>query len=127
MSTMGKVAPHQNNEVRLVLGGFKPLATIEKDKDPIGYALAIALSGTGALAKRIIKSVDCPNGEVIITKPCNRPLIDVYIELMAHGVRVYGIKEYHRRMGRLFGYTEDDINVFIKTDIHCECSKCKGK
>lgn len=124
---MGKVAPHQNNEVRLVLGGFKPLATIEKDKEPIGYALAIALASTGVLSKHIVKSVDCPNGEVVITKPCNRPLIGIYIDLLENGIKNYGIKEYHRRMGRLFGYTEDDINTFIEADIHCECSKCRGK
>jgi hypothetical protein len=124
---MGRVAPHENNEVRLVLGGFKPLATIEKDKDPIGYALAIALSGTGSLAKHIVKSTDCPSGEVVITKPINAHLIVLYMELLANGVKQYGIKEYHRRMGRLFGYTEDDINTFIEADIHCECSKCRGK
>ena len=124
---MGKVAPHQNNEVRLVLGGFKPLATIEKDKEPIGYALAIALASTGVLSKQIVKSVDCPNGEVVITKPCNRPLIGIYMDLLENGVKNYGIKEYHRRMGRLFGYTEDDIEEFINAEIECCCTKCKGE
>lgn len=123
----GVIAPHENNEVRLVLGGHKPLATIEKKKAPIGYALAIALAGTGALSHKVYKSEDSPEGEVVITKPCNKHRITEYMHLMDHGVQEYGIKEYHRRMGRLFGYTEADIETFIKADIHCECSKCKGE
>ena len=45
----GKVAPHENCEVRLVMGGSKPLAVIEKAKDPYGFSLAIALSNIEAL------------------------------------------------------------------------------
>lgn len=40
----GKVAPHINCEVRLVLAGLKPLGTIERNKDVHGYAIAIALA-----------------------------------------------------------------------------------
>lgn len=122
----GSIAPHENNEVRLVLGGLKPLATIEKAKQPIGYALAIALSGTGALAASVVRSKDSPEGEVVIVLPKNKYRLEQYQWLLEHGVKAVGIKEYHRRMGRLFGYTEEDINAFIKSDIHCECSKCKG-
>lgn len=122
----GRVAPHENNEVRLVLGGMKPLATIEKAKQPIGYSLAIALAGTGALRARVIVSKDSPEGEVVITLPKHEHRIQKYLWLLEHGVKAVGIKEYHRRMGRLFGYTEADINAFIQAEIHCECSKCKG-
>ena len=114
------IAPHEFCEVRLVLGGHKPLAAIEKAKDAIGYALAISMSGTGALA------LSQEFGEVIIVKPCNTKLIAQYYWLLAEGVKELGLKEYHRSMGRLFGYTEEDINTFIKSDIHCDCHKCKG-
>lgn len=125
-STTGRVAPHENNEVRLVLGGMKPLATIEKAKQPIGYALGIALAGTGALRARTVVSKDSPEGEVVITLPKQEHRIQKYLWLVEHGVKALGIKEYHRRMGRLFGYTEADINAFIEAEIHCTCSKCKG-
>ena len=123
----GRIAPHENNEVRLVLGGMKPLATIEKAKQPIGYALAIALSGTGAIASSVVRSKDSPEGEVVITLPKNKHRIEKYKWLLSHGVEAVGIKEYHRRMGRLFGYTEEDISTFINAEIHCNCSKCRGR
>jgi hypothetical protein len=123
----GRIAPHENNEVRLVLGGYKPIATIEKAKQPIGYALAISLSGTGALHAVVYESKDSPEGEVVITAPHNKYKVQQYFWLLAEGVKELGIKEYHRRMGRLFGYTEEDINAFIEAEIHCECSKCKGR
>tara|TARA_R110002020_G_scaffold433848_5_gene643968 strand:- start:459 stop:824 length:366 start_codon:yes stop_codon:yes gene_type:complete len=119
---MGKVAPHENCEVRLVLGGNKPLAAIEKSKDPYGYALAIAMAGTGALAKYIVEP-----GEVLITKPNNWAYIVQYISLLNYGVKRLGIKEYHRRMGKIFGYTAEDIEAFIEAEIVCSCTKCSGK
>ena len=114
------VAPHENNEVRLVLGGHKPLAAIERAKDPIGYSLAIALAGTGALAIHILR------GEVLITKPSNHALIEEYLHLLSNGVKLYGIKEYHARMGAIFGYTPQDVRDFIEAEIECNCTKCKG-
>jgi len=116
---MGKVAPHENCEVRLVLGGNKPLAAIEKSKDPYGYSLAIAMAGTGALSMEIVE-----DGEVLITKPNNKEFITHYIFLLNYGVRKLGIKEYHRRMGKIFGYTDEDIEEFIKAEIKCDCTKC---
>lgn len=114
------VAPHENNEVRLVLGGHKPIAAIEKAKQPIGYALALSLGATGAL------HVYQRDGEVLITKPNNALLINEYMFLLLYGVQEYGIKEYHRRMGKMFGYSEQDIEYFIKAEIHCNCEKCTG-
>lgn len=120
------IAPHLNSEVRLVLGGLKPLGTIERKKDPLGYALAISMCSTGALAMHVEPTEDSPEGEVVITLPHNSHLIAEYYWLLKHGVKELGIKEYHRRMGEMFGYSKDDINDFINSSIHCECSKCKG-
>ena len=119
---MGEVAPHENCEVRLVLGGNKPLAAIEKSKDPYGYALAIAMAGTGALAVLLIAP-----GEAIVTKPKQEHLIGQYVCLLEYGVGMFGIKEYHRRMGKIFGYTAEDIEEFIKAEIKCDCTKCTGR
>ena len=120
------IAPHVNNEVRLVLSGSKPLATIEKGKDAIGYSMAVALSNVGMLASYCRPTVDSPEGEIIITKPQNRRLIRVYTSLLNFGVSDYGIKEYHKRLGYLFGYSKADINEFIAAEIDCDCTKCKG-
>jgi len=121
-----QIAPHENNEVRLVLSGAKPLATIEKAKDPYGFALAIAMSGTGALYCVVRPTADLPSGEVIITLPSNKSHIYHYDWLLDYGVKQLGLKNFHRKMGRLFGYAETDIEAFIEADIDCGCSKCTG-
>lgn len=126
MST-GKVAPHINNEVRLVLGGYKPLATIEKGKDPLGYAMAISLASTGTLVAEVGPTHDSPSGEVVIVKPGNQYLIKQYNYMIGYGVAEHGIKAYHRCLGKLFGYSKEDIEEFIATDINCDCSKCTGE
>lgn len=123
----GKVAPHQNSEVRLVLGGLKPLATVERDKDLAGYALAVSLSNVGMLYAECRPTDDCERGEIVFTKPANRGLVDRYNWLLDNGVKEYGIKGFHRQMGKLFGYSDADIETFINAEIHCDCSKCKGK
>lgn len=118
---VGKIAPHVNNEVRLVLAGNKPLASIEKFKDCYGYALAISLANTGALAYKIVSE-----NEVVITLPHNKHLIQEWEELLCHGVKLYGLHGFHYRMGKLYGYTDADIELFIKSDVQCDCNKCRG-
>ena len=122
----GTIAPHERNEVRLVLGQYKQLATVEKAKDPIGYAMAISMAGTGALYASAKPTKDCPEGEVVFTLPKNKNLVLWYDLLLKYGVQEFGIKEYHRQMGRLFGYSHEDIEAFIEADIHCNCTKCNG-
>jgi hypothetical protein len=123
----GVIAPHEANEVRLVLAGTKPLATIEKRKQPILYSLAVAMAGTGALFIRCAPTRDSPKGEAIITLPRNKHLIEQFDYLLDYGVRELGVKEFHRRMGRLYGYSEEDIEAFIAAEINCDCEKCRGK
>lgn len=115
------IAPHENCETRLVLGGRKLLAVIERSKDPYGFALAVSMSKAGSLVSEV------KDGEIVITLPNNRFLIKYYHSLIEFGVHDYGLKEYHRKMGKLFGYTDQDIEDFITTEINCECTKCKGK
>ncbi len=122
----GRVAPHEACEVRLVAAGTKPLASIEKRKNPILYSIAASCAAAGMIVAVFHKTVDSPEGEVVITSPRNRRLIPEYLKLLSTGVSTYGIKEYHRRMGRLYGYREEDIQAFIDSEVHCDCSKCKG-
>jgi hypothetical protein len=126
MTSTGKVAPHEACEVRLVLAGTKPLATIEKRKAPILYSLAVSCAKAGMLAWAIYESKDSPEGEIVITAQRNKHLISEYITLLETGVKGFGIKEYHRKMGRLFGYREEDIEAFIAAEIQCNCAKCTG-
>ena len=120
------IAPHQNREVQLVLSGVKPLATIERSKDLTNYAIAISLINSGMLRGKVRPTDDDESGEVVFTQPSRSHLILVYEELLYDGVLKYGIKSYHRRMGKLFGYADEDIEEFIETNVSCECSKCGG-
>lgn len=122
----GRIAPHEANEVRLVAAGTKPLATIEKRKQPILYSLAVACAAAGMVHAAFRASTDSPEGEVILTAKRNKHLIAEYLHLIEYGVKDLGIKEYHRRMGRLYGYSEADIEAFIAAEIHCNCEKCRG-
>lgn len=123
----GTIAPHEHCEVRLVLAGTKPLATIEKEKDPMGFSMAVACINAGMLRGIVQPTKDCPTGEVALTLPKNVNLLDSYKHLLEEGVKLYGIKEYHRKMGKIFGYREEDIEEFIKAEIKCDCSKCRGE
>lgn len=123
---MGTVAPHQHNEVRLVMNGRKPLATIEFEKDSSGYAMAVCLISAGMLRGSVRPTEDCAMGEVVFTLPLYHYMIDEYNELLRDGIQRLGLKGYHRRMGQLFGYTSEDIEAFIASEINCECAKCTG-
>lgn len=121
---MGKIAPHKSCEVRLVLSGTKPLATIEKGKDQYGYAIAVALSKTGLLKAVTKPTMDSPTGEIVFVKPANHELLHKYFWLLDNGAKELGIKNYHRQMGKLFGYTDSDVEEFINANFQCNCRKC---
>ena len=123
---MGRIAPHENKEVMMVLNGSKPFATIERDKDLAGYCLAVQLGGAGLLAVEVGPTADCCDGEIQLCKPGNRQYIDEYNYLVGSGVEDLGLKPYHRRMGKLFGYQEEDVEKFINANINCNCTKCGG-
>jgi hypothetical protein len=124
---MAPIAPHEHQEVRLVLGGKKPLGSIEKQKDPLGYAIAVSLIHTGLLRGFISPTEDDCTGEATFVAPQNKALLERFKWLLEHGVENLGLKQFHREMGRLYGYTEQDIEDFISANIHCECIKCRGK
>ena len=107
------------------MGGLKPLGAIEKLKDPVGYAMAISLGNAGLLTYKLVNTEGA--AEVVFVKPGKYKLIEQYCGLLYDGVALLGIKEYHRQMGRLYGYSEASIEEFIKAEIKCDCHKCKGK
>ena len=123
---MGTIAPHRNSEIKMVLGGRKPMATIEHDKDPDQYCMAVCLMNAGMLSGRVRPTVDCPMGEIAFAKPGAWRTLDSYEDLLRTGVERFGLKEYHRKMGKLFGYADEDIEAFINAEINCDCIKCKG-
>ena len=118
----GRIAPDQGREIDLVLAGTKPLAVIEKRKDPEQYKQALRLRAATSLL--VIPHLGPEGAEVIAS--LSSDLIADYLALQSGGI-TQGTAEYHRRMGMLFGYSEADIEAFIANPPACDCSKCSRK
>ena len=117
----GTIAPHENRELALIESGRKDFAVIEKAKDPDQYHDAGAIETPGI---SVVYSEGAEGPEVIVSR--KRSLIREYDSLLLDGIERLGIKNFHRAMGRLFGYSRDDIEAFIAAEITCNCTKCKG-
>lgn len=118
----GQVAPHEGRELELLASGQKDFAVIEQAKNPLDYSAASDLAYGHGIA--VVYHTGPEGPEVVLA----RRLADLakYSALINGGIQRLGIKEYHRQMGRLFGYSEADIEAFISAEIHCDCSKCRG-
>lgn len=117
----GAVAPHEGRELELLRAGTKAFAVIEKGKDAEQYRAAWAIRREGF---HVYYREGDEGPEVVVAK--DHRDVQQYLDLLAYGVQRLGIKQYHREMGRLFGYAEADIEAFISAEIHCDCSKCRG-
>lgn len=115
--TTGKIAPDQGREIDLVLSGDKPLAVIEKRKDPEQYSRALQLGGV----YRVIPRFGSEGLEVMVA--LDYATIDGYLTALA--MPDGDAKTWC--LGRLFGYSDEDIAEFITNPPACDCSKCSGK
>ena len=119
----GKVAPHEGmNEIDMVLSGLKPIAVIELRKNPTEYWRGIGINGASDQHVRTVARVDETSGAELIIS-LSWQLIDQYLGLMA----MPASNERTRKIGKLFGYTDADIQAFIDNPPACDCSKCQGK
>lgn len=127
----GKVAPHENNELQLVLEGKKPLATFEdgKSQDSLKKQWdALPIEQRNLLHVNEFQPKN--SGRIIaVTRFKNRGLIHAYKELM-YQFKQSRIKaaDFHRLAGTMLGYSEADIDAFLKSDIRktCQCGQCKN-
>lgn len=117
----GKIAPHENAELQLIASGQKDFAVIEHAKNPQAYHDAAQIHRAGVF---VLYEKGNEGDEVIIARHLDD--IVTYRLLIRYGVAELGIKNYHRALGKLFGYSPEDIESFIDSDIHCDCSKCNG-
>jgi hypothetical protein len=118
---IGNIAPHEFRELDMVISGSKKFAVIEKRKNPDDYFAAGGIESPFVVVQ-YVENADGP--EVIISR--SRAAIAEYCDLLADGVSRLGIKDYHRAMGKLFGYSAADIETFIADNIDCNCAKCGG-
>ena len=121
---MAAIAPHEGSELSMVLAGTKPLAVIELRKDEAAYRRAFEYDDAGYVYA--LRRVGEEGPELVVVLHKNTELLSRYLHLLHSGVKLYGIKEYHRKMGALFGYSPEDIELFINAEVDCDCSKCRG-
>ena len=115
----GAIAPHEGQEIQLVLDGTKPLAVIELNKQPMAYRKAM----DGIHGLYAYENWDDTTGwEVVIVDQRNVGLVMEYLDAL----NLPAGSAKHRTLGRLFGYSEADIEAFIADQPTCNCSKCTG-
>lgn len=122
-----KIAPHEGRELWLVLAGIKPFAIIDETKQPNQIEWLFRLLYTNDVSVPLIVKWK-NNTELAVTLLENSHLHDQYDQLIKpNAAQVYRSKADHQRaMGKLFGYTDDEIEAFIKAEIKCDCVNCKG-
>jgi len=114
MST-SKIAPHKGTEVFGVLMGTKPLGSVLLD----------STDGRAVLdAQRLYTYVK--DGAVYFA--LTQGPINAFKFLASETAKliIKSKADHNRAMGRLFGYTEDEIEAFIATEIECDCIACTG-
>lgn len=103
----------------MVLAGIKPLAVVEKRKNREQY-LEILRHGPGTEKLAISMRIGPEGREAIIAQSTD--LIQQYLDALKMPIgdaRTWCL-------GRLFGYSDEDIAEFITNPPECDCSKCKG-
>jgi hypothetical protein len=110
------IAPHKGREIIGVLDGTKPLgsiSTVSRDAKEV-------LSNTKL--HKFIK-----DGELYFA--LTEAPINAYkfLSSSASAQVVRSKKEHQRLLGRLFGYTEEQIDGFIRQNFTCDCVNCKGR
>jgi len=114
------IAPHENIELEYVMVGLKPLASLEKDKQPDQFERALKL-------KHVASVMQHDENLLTVTRRENSHLHEVFKLLSSEraSVIVRSAEEKHRLLGRLFGYSETDIDEFIAAGLDCACGQCE--
>lgn len=124
-----EIAPHEGEEWRLVLEGTKPYAVVELSKSPDQYNYVLRHNGTLYTA---LPAETAEGLEVRFWKKGNQQgrLNHLkYLQLVNNAevfIKYFDIAWYQREMGKLFGYTDEQIEAFIDGSVKCNCTKCKG-
>lgn len=113
-------------DVSLVVCGYKQLALINKEKDPIGFELALNMGSKQLLAVWANPTEDSTDDDILITQIENTYAAERFFWLVEEGMKELCIKGYYRAMGELFNYTDREIEWFVSKHTRCICTKCRG-
>lgn len=114
------LAPHEGSELSRVLDGTKPFAVIERDKDAEQFIQVLELGN-----QLSVQVTDA--NELAFCLPENSEYHTLYNLLRSNigNVLHRTDRDYQTLMGRLFGYTDEEIEAFLNEEIKCNCTKCK--
>jgi hypothetical protein len=110
-----QIAPHRGRELRLVLDGTKPLGSIPMDHEDAPTVFRSV--GMYTYMRAGIVYFALTEGPINTYK---------FLNSSAAAIVVRSKQEHNRLVGRLFGYTEDEIDVFFEANLACACGDCKG-
>lgn len=113
------IGPHQNKELELMLNGTKPAALISSNKELINFKPYIKNKQLSLAEK--IPYRDTKMYSYVITLPGEewrgKEIHDTLLGM--RGVKPMSIESipYHKKLGELLGYSDDDIEHFITRNI----------
>jgi hypothetical protein len=110
--TLCEAAPHEDRELAMMLAGEKPLALITQRQLPP----FIPYIGNGTFVK---DDIPFKKGrQYLIAHPAEAWRMPKMKAIYADVARRGFTDDDHRAIGQLLGYTEDQVNVFIKLEKH---------
>lgn len=127
------IAPHEGMELTLVVANGKPLCTLDSKKNPKAFAKAQMMVRQDVHCEhtpeqnRMQEDIINETESVFYLKH-NEDLAAVHRVLLDRpNLLVKTEHERSRLFGRIFGYTEEEIDAFIEADMQCACGHCLSK
>lgn len=112
------IAPHAGREYLMVINRDKLIATINKKKQPAQYMFA------SKDIRLVVLHLD--EDEIAITRQENARLLQLLESLLhpSSNIIAKSKEEKQRLIGRLYGYTEEEIDAFVASGNKCMCNHC---
>jgi len=128
---MSKIAPHEGNELDMLLAGTKVFAVLKVGKhDKLIERMRVSFYSIYFPIN--YRPVVCPTGNVVeyvlYTEAglSNKVLYTALVNISEWYIETFGKEDYQRKMGKIFGYSDEDIEEFVKNPPDCNCMKCGG-
>lgn len=117
------IAPHEGQELDRVIAGTKPMGSLPFTK------YVEQMRNAKIHRPFVVDMMKTPEGDLVVTFAIQRMVLQQYRELVSQSEMLlvqHGLEWYQRKMGNLFGYTNDEIDAFVKVDVACDCVNCVG-
>lgn len=113
---LGKLSPHEGQELELLLSGEKPIALFY-DLLPVEFLKHLEQGTLSMLSKDIETSLSLPFSIMLIYKDASLADLNelmICIETLFKETNFEKCIKLERRVGQLLGYSEQDIEFYIQ-------------